>query len=90
MSQNDWSVEISAHRKGLGLKLRELWNYRDLIYLLARRSFVAMYKQTILGPAWAILQPLLTTGIFTLVFGMLVGIRTEGPSMFLLDRKSVV
>ena len=83
MSQNDWSVEISARRKGLGLKLRELWNYRDLIYLLARRSFVAMYKQTILGPAWAILQPLLTTGIFTLVFGMLVGIRTEGPSMFL-------
>ena len=42
-----------------------------------------MYKQTILGPAWALIQPLLTTGIFTVVFGMLVGIRTEGPSAFL-------
>ncbi|MBQ9408463.1 MAG: ABC transporter permease [Clostridia bacterium] len=83
MSQEKWSVEITAARKGLGLRLSELWRYRDLIYLLARRSFVAMYKQTILGPAWAILQPLLTTGVFTLVFGMLVGIRTEGPSMFL-------
>ncbi|MBQ6646442.1 MAG: ABC transporter permease [Clostridia bacterium] len=83
MSQEKWSVEITAAHKGLGLRLSELWRYRDLIYLLARRSFVAMYKQTILGPAWAILQPLLTTGVFTLVFGMLVGIRTEGPSMFL-------
>ena len=83
MSQENWSVEISASQKGVGIKLHELWRYRDLIYLLARRSFVAMYKQTILGPAWAIIQPLLTTGVLTLVFGMLVGIPTEGPSMFL-------
>ncbi len=83
MNEQNWTVEIAPNRKGLHLNLQELWGYKDLIYLLARRSFVAMYKQTILGPAWAILQPLLTTGIFTLVFGMLVGIRTEGPSMFL-------
>ena len=83
MSQEKWSVEIEPRKKGLCPDFKELWRYRDLIYLLARRSFVAMYKQTILGPAWAIIQPLLTTGIFTLVFGMLVGIRTEGPSMFL-------
>ncbi|MBQ4227934.1 MAG: ABC transporter permease, partial [Clostridia bacterium] len=76
-------VDIQPRKKGLHIDLKELWRYRDLTYLLARRTFVAMYKQTILGPAWALLQPLLTTGIFTVVFGMLVGIRTEGPSAFL-------
>lgn len=83
MAQNEWSVDIQPRKKGLHIDLKELWRYRDLTYLLARRTFVAMYKQTILGPAWALLQPLLTTGIFTVVFGMLVGIRTEGPSAFL-------
>lgn len=79
----DWSVEIRPRGRGLNLDLKELWRYRDLIYLLARRTFVAMYKQTILGPAWAILQPLLTTGIFTLVFGRLVGVSTDGAAPFL-------
>lgn len=83
MAQNEWSVDIQPRKRGLHIDLKELWRYRDLTYLLARRTFVAMYKQTILGPAWALLQPLLTTGIFTVVFGMLVGIRTEGPSAFL-------
>ena len=83
MAQNEWSVDIQPRKKGLHIDLKELWRYRDLTYLLARRTFVAMYKQTILGPAWALIQPLLTTGIFTVVFGMLVGIRTEGPSAFL-------
>ncbi len=83
MPQEKWTVEIAPRRKSLLPDLRELWRYRDLTYLLARRSFVAMYKQTILGPAWAIIQPLLTGGILTLVFGMLVGLKTEGPSMFL-------
>ncbi len=83
MAQNEWSVDIQPRKRGLHIDLKELWRYRDLTYLLARRTFVAMYKQTILGPAWALIQPLLTTGIFTVVFGMLVGIRTEGPSAFL-------
>ena len=83
MAQENWSVEIGPDCNGPGLRIKELWRYRDLTYLLARRSFVAMYKQTILGPAWAIIQPLLTTGILTLVFGMLVGISTDGAPMFL-------
>lgn len=83
MNSENWSVEITPRKKGIRLDLKEIWKYRDLIYLLARRTFVAMYKQTILGPAWAVLQPLLTTGIFTLVFGKLVGVSTEGAAPFL-------
>ena len=83
MPNDVWTTDIKPHGRGVHMNFKELWRYRDLIYLLARRTFVAVYKQTILGPAWAILQPLLTTGIFTVVFGMLVGVKTEGPSAFL-------
>ncbi|MCP5424681.1 MAG: ABC transporter permease [Gammaproteobacteria bacterium] len=70
--------------KGLfDLKLRELWAYRDLILLFVRRDFVAQYKQTVLGPAWHIIQPLLTTVIFTIVFGRIAQISTDGAPPFL-------
>ena len=84
MTLNDeWSVEIEP-RKGFGkLNLEELWQYRDLVYLLARRSFVSIYKQTVLGPAWAVLQPLLTTLIFTVVFGKIANLSTDGVPQFL-------
>lgn len=84
MARDDnWSVEISPRRGWLSFNFRELWQYRDLIYLLARRNFVALYKQTILGPAWAIIQPLLTTLIFTLVFGRIAHLSTDGVPQFL-------
>lgn len=51
------------------IDLKELWHYRDLICLFTKRNFILIYKQTILGPAWIILQPLMTTLIYTLVFG---------------------
>jgi lipopolysaccharide transport system permease protein len=57
---------------------RELWEYRDLIYLLVRRDFVSKYKQTILGPLWFLLQPLLMTAVFTVVFGIVADISTDG------------
>lgn len=65
------------------LRLRELWAYRDLLYLLVRRDFVAQYKQTILGPAWHVMQPLFTTIIFTIVFGRIARIPTDGVPPFL-------
>lgn len=70
--------EISSERSLLELKLKDTWDYRDLLWLLVRRDFVAMYKQTILGPLWYIIQPLLTTIIFTLVFGNIAHISTNG------------
>lgn len=74
---------IEPHGSLMDLKLRELWAYRDLIMLFVRRDFVAQYKQTILGPAWHFLQPLLTTVIFTVVFGKIAQISTDGAPPFL-------
>lgn len=63
--------------------LKELVRYRDLIFLFVKRNFTAHYKQTILGPAWAIIQPFLTTVIFTVVFGNMAGLAPDGVPSFL-------
>ena len=65
------------------LKLKEVYEYRDLIFLFVKRNFVSKYKQTILGPLWAIIQPLLTTVVFTLVFGNIAGLAPGGVPSFL-------
>ena len=65
------------------INFEELWKYRDLISLFVKRNFIAQYKQTILGPAWAIVQPLLTTVIFTVIFGSMAGLSAEGVPSFL-------
>lgn len=67
---------ISSEHKLLDLHLRETFQYRDLIFLFVKRDFTALYKQTILGPAWAIIQPLLTTVVFTIIFGNLAHLTT--------------
>lgn len=63
--------------------LKELARYRDLIFLFVKRSFVARYKQTILGPAWALIQPLISTLVFTVVFGKIAGLAPGGVPAFL-------
>ena len=65
------------------LHLKELLNYKDLIILFVKRNFTSQYKQTILGPAWAIIQPFITTVIFTLVFGNIAGLAPAGVPTFL-------
>lgn len=77
----DWSIE--PQNSLLDLKLKDTWAYRDLLWLLVRRDFVSFYKQTILGPLWFFIQPLLTTLIFSFVFGNLAGISTDGLPHFL-------
>lgn len=67
---------VDSKHKLLDLKLKETFRYRDLIFLFVKRDFVAQYKQTILGYLWAIIQPLFTTVIFTVVFGSLAGLTT--------------
>lgn len=69
------TVIDSKHRL-MDLHIRETFRYRDLIFLFVKRDFVSLYKQTILGPLWAIIQPLLTTVVFTFVFGSLAGLST--------------
>lgn len=65
------------------LHLKEVFAYHDLIFLFVKRNFVSKYKQTILGPAWAIIQPLLTTVVFTLVFGNIAGLSPDGVPPFI-------
>ena len=69
-------IRITADRKKTELGLKEVWDYRDLILLLSRKKFFLLYKQTILGPIWAFLTPLITSIIYTLVFGKIARIDT--------------
>jgi lipopolysaccharide transport system permease protein len=76
--EQKWDLKIKPQNKLLNLHLKDVWNYRDLLWLLVRRDFVAFYKQTILGPLWFFVQPLLTTIMFTIVFGRMGGFSTDG------------
>ena len=73
----NFKTVITAEHKLLDLHIDEIFQYRDLIFLFVKRDFVSKYKQTILGPAWAIIQPLLTTFVFTIIFGNLAGLTTS-------------
>jgi lipopolysaccharide transport system permease protein len=72
-----WDIEIRPKTSLFDLKLRDVWHYRDLLILLVRRDFVSFYKQTILGPIWFFVQPLITVLMYTLIFGNLAGISTD-------------
>lgn len=78
-----WDMVIGPQRNLFDLRLGELWHARDLIMLFVRRDFVAVYKQTILGPIWYLIQPLLTTIVFTVVFGNIAKLPTDGLPPFL-------
>ena len=77
MEKNGYT-EITPNNRLLNLNLRELVAYKDLVYMYVKRDIVTMYKQTILGPLWFVIQPILTTVMFMFVFGNLAGISTDG------------
>jgi len=83
---NTKTYEIKPQSSLLDLKLKETWRYRDLVSMFVRRDIVTMYKQTILGPLWYFIQPLLTTLVFTVIFGKVAKIPTDGlpPLLFYL------
>ena len=74
----EWDLVIEPQSSLFELHLKDVWRYRDLLWLLVKRDFVSFYKQTILGPLWFFIQPLFTTIIFTFVFGNLAGLSTDG------------
>ena len=91
MTNNDhWDLIIKPQRKLLDLRLGELWKYRDLVLLFVRRDFVSVYKQTILGPLWYLIQPLLTTITFTVIFGQIAQLSTDGLPQFLFYMSGTV
>lgn len=73
-----YHTHITSEHKWFDLKLKEVWQYKDLIWLFTKRSFVLKYKQTVLGPAWLFLNPIMTSLIYTFVFGGIAGIDTDG------------
>ena len=79
----DYKIVVKPHRGWLRVDWRELWEYRDLLTLLVKRDFSVKYKQTILGPAWFVLQPLMFTVVFTIIFGRVARIPTDGLPPFL-------
>jgi lipopolysaccharide transport system permease protein len=85
-----WDLIIGPQRNLFDLRLRELWHARDLIMLFVRRDFVSVYKQTILGPLWYLIQPLLTTIIFTVIFGNIAKLPTDGLPQFLFYMSGTV
>jgi lipopolysaccharide transport system permease protein len=74
----EWNVRIRPTSSFLNLHLKDTWEYRDLLGLLVRRDIVSFYKQTILGPLWFFVQPILTTVMYVFIFGNLAGISTDG------------
>lgn len=73
-----WTEEIKAESSLFAINFREIWHYRDLLFMLVKRDFITFYKQTILGPLWFIVQPLLTTLIFVILFGNIAKLSTDG------------
>ncbi len=81
---NENRVTVIRPQSGwFDLHLGELARYKDLIFLFVKRNFVSLYKQTVLGPAWAVIQPLLTTVVFSLVFGSIAGLAADGVPTFI-------
>lgn len=81
--QLHWDWEITKKTSWLGVSGRELWAYKDLLFRLVRKDFLASYQQTLLGPFWIVMQPLLTVFTYVLVFNRVIGISTEGVPPFL-------
>ncbi len=77
MENTDYKIKISSKHKIFDLHIRETFRYRDLIFLFVKRNFVTGYKQTLLGPLWVIINPLVSTFVYTIIFGGLAGLPTS-------------
>ncbi|MBN8621546.1 MAG: ABC transporter permease [Flavobacteriales bacterium] len=78
MKEEQSTYYINSTQSLFSLNLKEVWDYRDLLFMLVKRDFVTFYKQTVLGPLWFIVQPLLTTLIFVILFGNIAKLSTDG------------
>lgn len=81
--QNDSITLVTSKRKWFSVDLKELWRYRDLAILFVKRDLKNSYKQTVLGPLWILINPFLSTTVFTVIFGVIANISTDGVPQFL-------
>lgn len=89
INDKDWLFEITPKNKFFSLNFKEVWQYRDLLFLFVKRDVVTVYKQTVLGPLWYLIQPLFTSVTFTIVFNNLAGISTGAVPPFLFNLASI-
>ncbi|NML69382.1 ABC transporter permease [Chryseobacterium sp. RP-3-3] len=84
--QQKWTETIDANHTLFDLKLKEVWNYKDLVYMFVKRDFISSFKQTILGPIWFFINPILTTIVYLVVFSKIAKLPTDGapPILFYL------
>nr|WP_315155970.1 ABC transporter permease [uncultured Flavobacterium sp.] len=82
---NEWLFEITPKNKFFTLNLKEVWQYRDLLFLFVKRDVITVYKQTVLGPLWYLIQPLFTSVTFTIIFNNVAGIDTGTVPPFLFN-----
>lgn len=85
LNKDEWLYEITSHKGAFNLNLNEVWRYRDLLILFVKRDITTVYKQTVLGPLWFLIQPLFTSVIFTLVFNNMGSISTGSVPPFLFN-----
>jgi lipopolysaccharide transport system permease protein len=85
-----WDVVIAPRSKVITLDLASVWRYRDLILMFFKRDFIAFYKQTVLGPLWYLIQPLMTATTYLVVFGKIANISTDGLPPFLFYMSGIV
>jgi lipopolysaccharide transport system permease protein len=90
VDDSTWDVVIEPHRPWWRIDLGELWHYRDLLALLTRRDLVAVYKQSLLGSSWQVVQPLLTAIMFAVIFGLMARLSTPGIPPLLFYMAAVV
>ena len=82
-NNNEWTIIIKPKSGWFDISLKEVWKYKDLIFMFLKRNFNSSYKQTILGPIWFLITPLMSTTMFTLIFGKIANISTDGVPQFL-------
>ena len=81
--EQQWTETIEANHSLFDLKLKEVWRYKDLVYMFVKRDFISSFKQTILGPTWFFINPVLTTLTYLIVFGKIANLPTDGVPQFL-------
>ncbi|WP_281633883.1 ABC transporter permease [Flavobacterium luteolum] len=87
---NDWLFEITPKNKFFSLNFKEIWQYRDLLMLFVKRDIITVYKQTVLGPLWYLIQPLFTSITFTIIFNNVAGIKTGTIPPFLFNLAGIM
>lgn len=90
IQESDWLFEIKPKNNFFSLNLKEVWQYRDLLFLFVNRDIVTVYKQTVLGPLWYVIQPLFTSVIFTIIFNNVAGISTGTIPPFLFNLAGIM